>query len=93
MYVLYCNSEEIPDFCITNPTDMKPDSTDCSRYFNCSAVSSNKSVQCAYPDLFSESKLKCVEFTAATCGMRYEPMAPCKYYIFTKSYKIKIIAH
>ncbi|XP_052252891.1 uncharacterized protein LOC127859481 isoform X4 [Dreissena polymorpha] len=72
---------EIQSYCQSHPTSVLADPTDCSRYFQCSAIglSSGGHLQCTYPDLFSPTSGRCVDFSLVDCGTRKEPTRPCEY--------------
>lgn len=79
---MYLLPVEIIDYCKAYPNAVLPDPDDCSRYYQCRLVTSSATSshqQCTYPDLFSPSQSRCVQFDAVQCGNRPEPTAPCKY--------------
>lgn len=52
-----------------------PDS--CAKYYNCKRRD-NLVEECPYPSLFSQTTNKCEQFSMVYCGLRPEPVAPCK---------------
>ena len=80
---MFCVIEDAKSYCQANPSDMLPRSSNCAKYYNCTAALYGQDViqECTYPDLFSTLSLTCQDFTTVQCNQRPEPEAPCKFEI------------
>lgn len=75
---------DILSFCHAYPTAVRPHPTNCAQYYDCStaAFGGSQNRECPYPQLFDAVTLTCKPFTDVQCGVRYEPKAPCKYFVY-----------
>ena len=82
-------SVDIVPYCQANKQEIVPKLDSCSQYYMCSKVVGNQAIveECSYPDLFSRTSLKCVNFETVNCDIRPEPQAPCK--LCVKVFKMK----
>lgn len=82
-------SADASQYCQANPNDIVPISDNCAEYIDCLSVGTGPVggpvKECKYPDLFSKVTMSCVNFTTVVCDKRREPMAPCKYNVYTIS--------
>ncbi|XP_062614312.1 uncharacterized protein LOC134276046 [Saccostrea cucullata] len=73
---------EWEEFCKVNPRAIQPHRVNCAQFYNCTAAVSGEGSllqECRYPDLFSQSSLRCDDFQSVPCGARHEPQTPCEY--------------
>ena len=70
------------NFCAERPMDAMAHPTECAQYYDCrqrgTRLGETYLAECPYPQLFDPELAACVDYTLANCGMRREPIAPCK---------------
>lgn len=82
MYMNFCITGKISDYCQHNPGTVLPHPDNCGQFYNCSSVYTSLGSyieECSYPKLFDINFRTCLYYTQVNCDKRIEPQGPCKY--------------
>lgn len=86
MTFLFSNSVSIEIFCAQHMNERIDNPGNCARFIDCRPNIVHPELgrhqgECPYPQLYSASTRRCEDFQKVSCTTRYEPRAPCKFYI------------